>query len=100
MLEHNYDPQEVPRRMYDTGREEAPVISLGEWIRILLLMVVPILNLVMLLVWSLDTQSNPTRRNFARAYLIFTAFGILLTVLFMGLIMGLMTRFTTLPMYQ
>ncbi|MBM4403790.1 MAG: hypothetical protein FJ042_05350 [Candidatus Cloacimonetes bacterium] len=94
MNERNYDSDQQSRRIYETGREEAPVITLGEWIGIFFLLMLPIVNLVLLFIWAVDAQGNPTRRNFARAYLIFIGIGILFAVLLMGMMAGLVMRLT------
>jgi hypothetical protein len=43
-------------------------------------------NIVMLFVWGFSAGTNPSKRNFCRAYLIWMLIGIVLFVLF--LIMG------------
>ena len=46
---------------------------MGEWVRILLLTLIPIVNIVLLCVWAFDSTSRPTKRNWARAQLIVVA---------------------------
>lgn len=66
-------------------RESMPV-SLGDWIITLFVLCIPIVNIVMLFVWGFADGTNPSKRNFCRAYLIWMLIGIVLFVLF--LIMG------------
>ncbi len=92
MLEQNYENERMPHRIYEGDREEAPVVSLGEWVVIILILMLPIINLVMLFIWAIDKQGNPNRRNFARAYLIYIGIVTLLAVMFIGMFTGLMLR--------
>ena len=52
------------------------VISVKSWIGTLLLMAIPIVNLVMLFIWAFGSGTNPNRKHFARAYLIWSLIGI------------------------
>ncbi|WKY46497.1 zinc ribbon domain-containing protein [Eubacteriaceae bacterium ES3] len=62
--------------------EMSPVLSLGEWMLTLLLLIIPIVNLVMLIIWSADSGTNPSKRHFAQAQLIFMGIGIVLSIIF------------------
>ncbi|MDO4693800.1 MAG: hypothetical protein Q4A62_04105 [Eikenella sp.] len=58
-----------------------PVMTVGEWLRTLLLLAVPVLNVVLVLVWAFGSGSHPNKANFCKAYLILMAAGMLLAVL-------------------
>ncbi|MDI3536108.1 MAG: hypothetical protein PWP16_800 [Eubacteriaceae bacterium] len=60
----------------------APVLSLGDWMLTLLLLIIPIVNLVMLIIWSADSSTNPNKRHFAQAQLIYMGIGIVLAIIF------------------
>lgn len=45
-------------------------ISSFEWIKTLLLMLVPVLNIVLIFVWAFSVNANPNKSNWARATLI------------------------------
>ena len=45
-------------------------VSVGAWIGILILLMIPLINLVMLLVWALGPNVNRSLQNFCRAVLI------------------------------
>ncbi|WKY43113.1 zinc ribbon domain-containing protein [Eubacteriaceae bacterium ES2] len=62
--------------------ESSPVLSLGDWMLTLLLLIIPIVNLVMLIIWSADSSTNPSKRHFAQAQLIFMGIGIVLSIIF------------------
>lgn len=68
--------------------EMAPVISIKKWLIILLILMLPIVNLVMLIIWALDEEENPNKVNFAKAQLIWMAIGIILSSLFFVLTFG------------
>ncbi len=52
-------------------------IGVGEWMGILVLMLIPVINLVLLFVWAFGGNTDPNRSNFAIASLL------------LGLIVGL-----------
>ena len=78
--------------------ESAPVITLGEWLVTMLIMIVPILNIVMLIVWASDRNINPNKANWSKAVLIIIGIQIVLTMFFIGTIIGsvssLMSQFS------
>jgi len=58
-------------------------VSTGDWIVTLIISMIPLVNLVMLLVWAFGSNTNPSKANWAKAYLAFIAILIVLyTVLF------------------
>ncbi|MCL2738563.1 MAG: hypothetical protein FWE30_03850 [Bacteroidales bacterium] len=59
-------------------RSDAP-ISVGQWVIIMLLMWIPILNFVMLFLWAFDGNTHPAKANWAKAVLIW-----------IGIVMGLL----------
>ncbi|MGA8277005.1 MAG: hypothetical protein WB784_02250 [Rhodanobacteraceae bacterium] len=65
--------------------QTSPTISLGEWIITLIVLAIPLVNIIMLLVWGFSANTNPTKRNYCRAVLIFIVVGIILAILFGGL---------------
>ena len=58
-------------------------LGIKDWLIILLLIAIPIVNIIILLVWAFGEKNNKT--NFARAYLIFAgiciAIGIFFTII-------------------
>lgn len=63
-------------------QNNAPVVRVGEWVITILLLAIPIVNLVMLFVWSFGGGANPSKANFAKASLIWMVIGIILTIIF------------------
>ena len=66
-----------------------PVLTLGDWMLTLLLLMIPIVNIVMLIVWSADSNTNPNKRHFAWAQLIFMGITIVLSIIFSSIFAAL-----------
>lgn len=57
------------------------VISVGEWVGIRFLSIIPFVSIIMLLIFSFGGNTNKNVSNWAKAQLIFTGFLIILTVI-------------------
>lgn len=68
-------PAPVPRQ------QSAAPLSVGQFFLMDLVSMIPLLNIVLLLVWSFADNTNPNRRNLARARLIWVAIGIVCSIL-------------------
>ena len=76
----------VPPAVY----KEEPV-STGGYIGIMLLMLIPIINLILLIIWACGGCRKVNKRNFARALLVWLLIAAVLTTLFIfigGLLFG------------
>jgi len=60
------------------------VVTVGDWILTMILMLIPVVNFIMLLVWAFSSSTPASKSNWAKASLIFMILGILLTALFWG----------------
>ena len=60
---------------------QAPVLSLGDWIITLIVLAIPLVNLVMLFVWGFGSKTNPNKANFCKAYLVIMAVFFVLHIL-------------------
>lgn len=60
-------------------------MSVGEWMVTMLVTAIPIIGFIMLFVWAFGDGSNPNKKSWARASLVFFAIGI---VLYFVLIVG------------
>lgn len=69
-----------------------PTLSTKDWLITLVITVIPIVNIVMLFVWSFGEGTNPNKANWAKASLLLSAIliglYILLFVVFFGVIIG------------
>ena len=57
-----------------------PVVSTGDWIITFLVTAIPLVNIIMLFVWSFGGGTNPNKANWAKAILIWIAISIVLWV--------------------
>lgn len=64
-------------------------MSLGDWMITLLLLFIPIVNIVMLIVWSVDSKTSETKKHFAWAYLIYMAIGIVFSIIFSSILISI-----------
>ena len=53
-------------------QEQTSPLTLGEWMFILLVLAIPLVNLIMCVVWAFSRSGNVNRRNFCMALLIWT----------------------------
>lgn len=74
------------------AQPNAPVLSVTDWLVVNVVLLIPVVNIIMMIIWALDKSTNPNRGNFAKSYLIILAVRILLGVLFLGLFIGLLVR--------
>ncbi|CAH0119357.1 MULTISPECIES: hypothetical protein [unclassified Paenibacillus] len=86
-METNVNVQ-APHASYSTGVETAPVVSTKDWIVTMLLLIIPIVNIIMLFVWAFGGNTNPNKRNYSRAALIWALIGVAIYVIFFVLIFG------------
>lgn len=52
---------------------QAPVVSIKEWLITNLIMMIPLVNIVMMLVWAFGSNTNPNKANYFKAALILFA---------------------------
>jgi hypothetical protein len=71
--------------------DESP-LSVGDFLIMFILLIIPIVNLIMMFVWAFSGNGNLNRRNFARAGLIVVLIEIILTAIFWGSISALFFR--------
>ena len=64
--------------------QQAEVVSVKEWLITILIMLIPIVNIVMMLVWAFGQNTHPSKANFFKAQLImmaiFFALGLVLAI--------------------
>ena len=57
-------------------------ISYGQYMLMMILVSIPIVNLVLLIKWGFIGEGNPNKRNFAKAMLTFMVAAVVLSILF------------------
>jgi hypothetical protein len=85
--EHQSTPYPEQNR-YQQQEEVAPVMRFADWLVIMLIMLIPFLNGIMLIAWSIDKNANPNRRNWALASLFFMGIQFVLFMVILGTFMG------------
>lgn len=65
---------------YENRSNSAP-LSVGDYVIMYLLLVIPFVNLVLLFVWAFGSDVNLNRKNFARATLLIPVLSIALVIL-------------------
>ena len=55
------------------GHQQAPVVSVKEWLLTNLIMMIPLVNLIMMLVWAFSSNTNPNKANYFKAAFILFA---------------------------
>jgi ABC-type molybdate transport system permease subunit len=73
--------------------EQKPM-SVGDWIITLLLTAIPLVGFILLIVWAFSSDTNPSKQNWAKAYLIFMVVGFIIAALFFSTIMGALIAFS------
>jgi hypothetical protein len=69
-------------------QQNAPVMSMKDWIITLLISYIPLVGLIMLIVWAFDSSTNENKKNWAKASLIWMLIGIGIAIVFLVLFLG------------
>ena len=57
-------------------------MSVGDWIITMILTAIPFVGIIMLFVWAFHSGTNLSKKNWAKAGLIFYAIGVILSIFF------------------
>lgn len=76
-------------RLVEDSTPLAPALRLVDWLVILVISLLPIVNVIVLVIWALDSRGNPNRRSFAQAMLIIFGAEILIMSIFFGYFAGM-----------
>jgi len=60
-----------------------------------LLLCIPIVNFILLLVWSFGGNVNQNKKNYARATLLLMVIGVVLSIVFGGVLVGILQSVTS-----
>lgn len=72
---------EMPVRKKTGDVQQDKVYSMLQWLGTLLLMFIPVVNVILLIYWSLSSKVNRNKRNWAVASLIFLVIAIILMII-------------------
>lgn len=64
------------------------VVTIGNWIITMIIMMIPLVNLIMLFVWAFGSGTSESKANWAKASLIFMLIGIIISIIFGGAIIA------------
>lgn len=56
-------------------------MSFGDWIKTLLLLIIPIANIILLFIWAFGNRANVNKKNFSKTYLLLMAIVIVLYII-------------------
>ena len=76
-------------RNYEVDKEH--VVSIGDWIVTLILVSIPVFGFILELIWAFGSNVPRSKSNWAKALIIFQLAGILITILFWGTILGIVS---------
>lgn len=89
MESYNNENYESVQNSYAATDPNKSVMTLGEWILTLIVMMIPCVNLIMMLIWAFG-NGNENRKNYCRANLIVTAVStVLIVILYATIFAGL-----------
>lgn len=58
------------------------VVSVKEWIITILILMIPLVNIVMPFVWAFSSNTNPSKANYFKAFLIMMVVWIIIMMVF------------------
>lgn len=71
-------------------------VTIGEWMITYLITLIPLVNIVLVCIWAFDSNTKPSKKNWAKASLIWMAIGIaimiLLIIMFGAVIIGALSN--------
>lgn len=88
-MSEQYEQQNTNYTMPQKPVNNTPV-SLGDWMLTIFLLSLPLVNIILLFVWGFGEQTPISKKNFARASLIWMGIGIILSILFGSAIIALL----------
>ena len=71
-------------QLHKAQKPETDVLSVWDYILMMVIFSLPVVGLVLMIYWSFGAQTAVNRKNFARAYLIFYAVSLILSLLMVG----------------
>ena len=79
--------QPTPSYPYPSNlNTEVQIPSVGDWLIIFLLLLIPLVNIILLLVWAFSSDTNPVKANFSKAALLWIIILMGISILFFGAI--------------
>ena len=86
---------------FDENNPKNTPLTLGDYMLIGLIIMIPIVNIIVFLIWALDKGENLNRRNLAKAGLIYLGIGFVLSIILgVGVMRALMLDQQYYPEYN
>ena len=78
---HCGTPLEKEESVKEEKRDEsqAEVLSFWDYLMMLILLAIPVVNFVVCILWIVGKNGNPNRRNFAKAWMVLAVIGTILS---------------------
>lgn len=95
----NNQPYNQPYPPNYNGPQLEPPLTLGNWIIIMLLMIIPCVNIILLFIWAFGHNVITSKKNYARAMLIFMAVGFVFSLIFSSIIFSMLNSITNMSYY-
>lgn len=71
--------EKEPLREERRNDDRAEVLSMGDYLLMLILLAIPVVNFIVGILWIVNKSGNPNRRNFAKAWMILAVIGTILS---------------------
>jgi len=89
--------QAPPQQQYAAAPfQTAAVLSVWDYLKMFLLLSIPVVNIIFMLLWAFNSSENPNKRNYALASLLFFVImmvvGFVLSILLGGLFMAMFSQ--------
>lgn len=73
----------------------APILTFGDYLIMMIIAAIPIVNIVMLCMWGFGSDANPNKKNCAKAMLVFIIIVFILGMLFFSSLIALFISLST-----
>ncbi len=85
------DMESAEKQEEKVQEKKSDILSMGDYLLILILMAIPVVNFIVCLFWILGKNGNPNRRNFAKAWMVLAVVGTIISgILSFGMFQFLM----------
>ena len=71
--------KEEPVREERRAENQAEVLSMGDYLLMFIILAIPVVNFIVCILWIISGNSNPNKRNFAKAWLVIAVIGTILS---------------------
>lgn len=78
-LEKEEPVREHSAREENQDDHKAEVLTMWDYLLMLILMAIPVVNFIVCILWIISSNGNPNRRNFAKAWMIVAVVGTILS---------------------